>query len=151
MEDYAAGDDEFAIAATENAIRISEQERLLLGSSLRSHFSKPLPFYPEPIVKKSHWDHVREEMRWLAGDYVRERKWRYAFSKMQAHTITYFSIRQKTARKFAFDSIKSRIDNDHITEQESAIISKKDTALRISDEVLTYWKKIHKVFSTIRQ
>ena len=61
MEDCAIGDDEFDIAAVENAFRICNQERLLLGSYLRSSVSKPLPFYPEPDIKKSHWDHVREE------------------------------------------------------------------------------------------
>ena len=86
MEDCAIGDDEFDIAAVENAFRICNQERLLLGSYLRSSVSKPLPFYPEPDINKSHWDHVREEMRWLAGDYIRERKWRYVFSK--SHNFT---------------------------------------------------------------
>ena len=53
MEDCAIGDDEFDIAAVENAFRICNQERLLLGSYLRSSVSKPLPFYPEPDIKKA--------------------------------------------------------------------------------------------------
>ena len=77
MEGCAAGDDEIDITVIENAFRIYNQEKLLLGSYLRSSFSNPLPLYPEPDINKSHWDHVREEMRWLAGDYIRERKWRY--------------------------------------------------------------------------
>jgi len=133
MEDCAIGDDEFDIAAVENAFRICNQERLLLGSYLRSSVSKPLPFYPEPDIKKSHWDHVREEMRWLAGDYIRERKWR-----------------QKTARKFAFDLNKGRMENGQNTEQQSKV-SQKDIAGRISREVLSYWKKIHKVIEWRRR
>ncbi|CAL6305641.1 unnamed protein product [Bathycoccus prasinos] len=127
MEGCAAGDDEIDITVIENAFRIYNQEKLLLGSYLRSSFSKPLPLYPEPDINKSHWDHVREEMRWLAGDYIRERKWR-----------------QKTARKFIFDSNKSRLENVHNTEQHGKT-SKKDVAGGISGEVLSYWKKIHKV------
>ncbi|CAL6308932.1 unnamed protein product [Bathycoccus prasinos] len=127
MEGCAAGDDEIDITVIENAFRIYNQEKLLLGSYLYSSFSKPLPLYPEPDINKSHWDHVREEMRWLAGDYIRERKWR-----------------QKTARKFIFDSNKSRMENVHNTEQHGKT-SKKDVAGGISGEVLSYWKKIHKV------
>ncbi len=57
-------------------------------------------------------------------------------------------IRQKTARKFAFDLNKGRMENGQNTEQQSKV-SQKDIAGRISREVLSYWKKIHKVFSSI--
>ena len=38
--------------------------------------TKPMPSFPEPARNKVHWDHLLEEMRWLAGDFVRERKFR---------------------------------------------------------------------------
>ena len=41
---------------------------------------KALPYFPEPKSNKSHWSHLLEEMRWLSGDFDRERKWRYYFT-----------------------------------------------------------------------
>jgi len=41
---------------------------------------KALPYFPEPMLSKSHWSHLLEEMRWLSGDFNRERKWRYYFT-----------------------------------------------------------------------
>ena len=38
--------------------------------------TKPLPYFPEPTPNKTHWFHALEEMSWLAGDFIRERKWR---------------------------------------------------------------------------
>ena len=64
--------------ALERAFKIREQEDLLLSICPRPSISKPLPVFPEPVIKKCHTDHLLEEMRWLAGDYVRERKWRHA-------------------------------------------------------------------------
>jgi hypothetical protein len=63
----------------ETASMLYDHEKLVLSLCLDRNISKPLPIYPEPGVRKAHWDHVREEMHWLAGDYFRERKWRYVF------------------------------------------------------------------------
>jgi hypothetical protein len=47
------------------AIQEATREKLLLPAGI-----------PEPPTRKAHWDHVLEEMSWLAKDFERERKWR---------------------------------------------------------------------------
>ena len=63
------------------AIQEATREKLLLPAGIRLSeerlTTKPLPRFPEPPTRKAHWDHVLEEMSWLAKDFERERKWRY--------------------------------------------------------------------------
>ena len=41
-----------------------------------------------PQRQKTQWDFVLEEMRWLASDFIEERKWKRASSSTIAHAIT---------------------------------------------------------------
>jgi len=62
------------------AYEIASDERDLANAEhitrTDSFARKPLPLFPEPSRNKVHWEHMLEEMSWLAKDFVRERKWR---------------------------------------------------------------------------
>jgi len=61
------------------ALELAEDE-VVLSNAERSVpieiYTKPLPLFPEPYRNKVHWEHLLEEMAWLAKDFVRERKFR---------------------------------------------------------------------------
>ena len=64
-------------------------ERKQLNSfpnELYRHEQKPLP-----CRRKTHWDYVLEEMRWLATDFIEERKWKAANGRSMASAVqSYF-------------------------------------------------------------
>ena len=49
--------------------------------------TKPQPHFPEPARNKTHWDHLLEEMKWLSGDFVRERKFRHKLARKAAYAV----------------------------------------------------------------
>ena len=74
---YATASDERDLANAEHLTRAD------------SFAGKPLPLFPEPSRNKVHWEHMLEEMSWLAKDFVRERKWRYACTvSLTLHELT---------------------------------------------------------------
>lgn len=40
-----------------------------------------------PRRRKTHWDFVLEEMRWIATDFIEERKWKLAFGKSLSESL----------------------------------------------------------------
>ncbi|SPO44566.1 related to Chromatin modification-related protein EAF1 [Moesziomyces antarcticus] len=40
-----------------------------------------------PVVRKAHWDHLLEEMKWLQTDFREERRWKMAVAFQLAHEI----------------------------------------------------------------
>ena len=40
-----------------------------------------------PIEKKTHWDYLLDEMRWLQTDFREERKWKIAVAYELAHQV----------------------------------------------------------------
>ena len=79
MEDIETSSHNQTRGTLDYTVKIRKQEDLLFNLFPRPSISKPLPIFPEPGFKKCHTDHLLEEMRWLAGDYARERKWRHAY------------------------------------------------------------------------
>ncbi|PWN48969.1 hypothetical protein IE53DRAFT_370153, partial [Violaceomyces palustris] len=52
-----------------------------------------------PVVRKSHWDHLLEEMKWLQTDFREERRWKVAVAYQLAHEVlTWHRARTPTAR-----------------------------------------------------
>ena len=49
------------------------------------HQIPPSPYFPSRV--KTHWDYVLEEMRWLATDYIEERKWKRVQARVRSETI----------------------------------------------------------------
>ena len=92
--------------------------------------TKPQPKFPEPLRNKTHWDHLLEEMRWLSGDFVRERK-----------------FRQKLARRAAYAVQKSDLDLESrvIKRARDETIAQRKTARNVGNEVMRFWMKVEKV------
>ena len=96
----------------------------------RPPLMKPVPPFPEPHRNKTHWDHLLEEMKWLAGDFVRERK-----------------FRAKLARKSVYAVARSNLDlESRVIKRESDLLNaQRKTARNIGNEVMHFWIKIEKV------
>ena len=92
--------------------------------------TKPQPHFPEPARNKTHWDHLLEEMKWLSGDFVRERKFRH-----------------KLARKAAYAVARSNLDLESrvIKRAQDEAAAQRKTARNIANEVMHFWIKIEKV------
>jgi E1A-binding protein p400 len=95
----------------------------------RPPLMKPVPPFPEPHRNKTHWDHLLEEMKWLAGDFVRERK-----------------FRAKLARKSVYAVARSNLDlESRVIKRESDLLNaQRKTARNIGNEVMHFWIKIEK-------
>ena len=120
-------------AALAEARRIHYEEEVLDRSYdivTRPPRTKPMPSFPEPSRNKTHWDHLLEEMKWLAGDFVRERKFRMKLAKKAAHAVARSNLDLESR------VIKRRLD-------EAAAARKK--ARRVASEVMQFWIKIEKV------
>ena len=98
----------------------------------RAPRTKPQPHFPEPRRNKTHWDHLLEEMRWLAGDFVRERK---------------FVKRAKLARKAAHAVARSNLDLESrvVKRAQDELIAARKTARNVANEVMHFWIKVEKV------
>ena len=72
---------------------------------LISSSSSPVPIWENPRGppnlpprRKTHWDTVLEEMRWMATDFIEEQKWKYATCRilsMQASAVVSSSQKKK--------------------------------------------------------
>ena len=89
--------------------------------------TKPQPKFPEPPRNKTHWDHLLEEMRWLSGDFVRERKFRQKLARRAAHAV----------QKSDLD-LESRVVK---RARDEAILQRK-TARNVGNEVMRFWMKV---------
>mmetsp|Transcript_2276 Transcript_2276/g.7559 ORF Transcript_2276/g.7559 Transcript_2276/m.7559 type:complete len:1035 (+) Transcript_2276:138-3242(+) len=116
------------------AIQEATREKFLLAAGVRLSeerlTTKPLPRFPEPPTRKAHWDHVLEEMSWLAKDFERERKWRYNAGRRYS----------TAAARRAICSAQERSEKSERSQQLS-----RKLAARVAREVVTFWNKINKV------
>ena len=92
--------------------------------------TKPMPSFPEPPRNKVHWEHLLEEMRWLAGDFVRERK-----------------FRAKLARKAAYAVARSNLDLESrvIKRAHDEHANQRKVARHVANEIMHFWIKVEKV------
>lgn len=87
-------------------------------------------FKKEPEKNKTHWDVLIEEMKWMQGDFDRERKMK---------------------KKFAFDmakAAKKSLDGRHLEVEKNIKRQEQDLKRRtllIARSVNNYWKKIEKL------
>jgi hypothetical protein len=82
-------------------------------------FGKEVSVLPNkfPQRRKTHWDYLLEEMRWLATDFVEERKWKASSGRLlSAAVLSHYS----TLRKAAEDKDKAAAakDKEKIGERE---------------------------------
>ncbi|CBQ70897.1 conserved hypothetical protein [Sporisorium reilianum SRZ2] len=55
-----------------------------------------------PVVRKAHWDHLLEEMKWLQTDFREERRWKMAVAFHLAHEVAAWHRARTTAERAAF-------------------------------------------------
>lgn len=108
----------------------SKGPRSKLDHDTRARRQKALEAPREPPRRKTHWDHVLEEMVWLSKDFESERKWKLA-----------------QAKKVAVRASKGMLD--HATRGEKKVKEEEQRlrkiALNISKDVKKFWMKIEKL------
>lgn len=55
-----------------------------------------------PVVRKSHWDHLLEEMKWLQTDFREERRWKMTVAFHLAHEVAAWHRARSAAERAAF-------------------------------------------------
>lgn len=84
----------------------------------------------EPDKRKTHWDYLLDEMRWLAEDFALERRWKKAMAKKISTAILKY-FREK--------------NRDENVEEKEILKQNRRTAQFICREVMQFWKNISKV------
>ena len=111
---------------------MEEEEKVLAqAQKIRQDLARmKLPASHEPKKQKTHWDHLLQEMVWLAKEFQKERRWKIQSAKRLAGS----------AQRSNMD-LESRII---IREKEEEKAAKKRAAW-IAKEVMGLWNKAHKV------
>uniref|UniRef100_V5ERZ9 Vacuolar import and degradation protein 21 n=2 Tax=Kalmanozyma brasiliensis (strain GHG001) TaxID=1365824 RepID=V5ERZ9_KALBG len=55
-----------------------------------------------PVVRKAHWDHLLEEMKWLQTDFREERRWKMTVAFHLAHEVAAWHRARTAAERAAF-------------------------------------------------
>jgi SNF2 family DNA or RNA helicase len=84
----------------------------------------------EPNKRKTHWDYLLDEMRWLAEDFALEKRWKQAMAKkLSLAVLKYF--REKTHA----ENQQQREELKRLRRQGQFICK----------EVMNFWKNMHKI------
>jgi E1A-binding protein p400 len=84
----------------------------------------------EPNKRKTHWDYLLDEMRWLAEDFLLEKRWKQTMAKkISLAVLKYFRE-------------KNQFEN---YQQREQIKFQRKQAQFISKEVMNFWKNISKI------
>jgi hypothetical protein len=92
-----------------------------------------------PKRRKSHWDYVMEEMRWLATDFVEERKWKQSTARLLASVVV--SGTGSTATSNTTSSIAANttgnpfVPQPTLKESSIAVIVETPKQIRARDQV----------------
>ncbi|KAJ4847374.1 Protein PHOTOPERIOD-INDEPENDENT EARLY FLOWERING 1 [Turnera subulata] len=108
----------------------SKGPRSKLDHETRARRQKALEAPREPRRPKAHWDHVLEEMVWLAKDFESERKWKLTQAKKVALRASKGMVDQATRGE------------KKLKEEEHRL---RKVALNISKDVKKFWIKIEKL------
>ena len=94
-----------------------------------------------PPHRKTHWDYLLDEMRWLASDFMEERKWKISLASTLSNIIT--SNKNSIVEKF-HDCKESISHAGSSCEQPtpSDIAHVKQIASAISFKVLEHWENM---------
>ena len=85
---------------------------------------------PEPPRRKVHWDHLLEEMSWLAKDFAEERKWKMALAKKVSRQVLKYHRELK-----AKEQLKVRKEEQQI----------RKLASNIARDVMGFWASMEKL------
>lgn len=89
-----------------------------------------LPKIVEPKKRKTHWDYLLDEMRWLAEDFAHEKRWKSMMSKkISLAILRYFRE-------------KNQAENQQQRDEQKRL---KKHALFVCKEVMNFWKNMHKI------
>lgn len=84
----------------------------------------------EPDKRKSHWDYLLDEMRWLAEDFALEKRWKQAMAKkISLAILKYFREKNQAESE----------------QQREEIRLLRKQAQFICREVMHFWKNMHKI------
>ncbi|KAF6138040.1 hypothetical protein GIB67_042945 [Kingdonia uniflora] len=120
-------DDELGIC---NRSMASKGPRSKLDHDTRAKRQKALEAPSEPRRRKTHWDHVLEEMVWLSKDFESERKFKLGLAKRVAVKASKLFLDQPTRGE------------KKVKEEEQRL---RKVALSISKDVKKFWAKIEKL------
>ncbi|CAF3527383.1 unnamed protein product [Rotaria sp. Silwood1] len=86
--------------------------------------------YLEPKKRKTHWDYLLDEMRWLAEDFAHEKRWKQMMAKkLSLAILKYFREKNQAENQQQRDEIKRL----------------RKQALFVCKEVMNFWKNMHKI------
>ncbi|MCO5588322.1 hypothetical protein L7F22_042277 [Adiantum nelumboides] len=89
-----------------------------------------------PVVRKAHWDHLLEELKWMQTDFKEERRWKIAVAFKLASAAREY-VRAKSPQARARLTIRTRPVR-HLEERDMEIDSKEeqvdDNAVNASEE-----------------
>ncbi|XP_042513855.1 protein PHOTOPERIOD-INDEPENDENT EARLY FLOWERING 1 isoform X3 [Macadamia integrifolia] len=108
----------------------SKGPRYKVDHETRTRRQKALEAPREPHRRKTHWDHVLEEMVWLSKDFESERKWKLSQAKKVAIRASKNTLDQATRGE------------KKVKEEEQRL---RKVALNISKDVKKFWMKIEKL------
>jgi E1A-binding protein p400 len=84
----------------------------------------------EPKKRKTHWDYLLDEMRWLAEDFAHEKRWKQMMAKkLSLAILKYFREKNQAENQQQRDEIKRL----------------RKQALFVCKEVMQFWKNMHKI------
>lgn len=84
----------------------------------------------EPKKRKTHWDYLLDEMRWLAEDFAHEKRWKQMMAKkLSLAILKYFREKNQAENQQQRDEMKRL----------------RKQALFVCKEVMTFWKNMHKI------
>jgi SNF2 family DNA or RNA helicase len=84
----------------------------------------------EPKKRKTHWDYLLDEMRWLAEDFAHEKRWKQMMAKkLSLAILKYFREKNQAETQQQRDEIKRL----------------RKQALFVCKEVMSFWKNMHKI------
>jgi hypothetical protein len=84
----------------------------------------------EPTKRKTHWDYLLDEMRWLAEDFELEKRWKQAMAKkLSLAVLKYF---------------RDKIQTENQQQREEFKRLRKQAQFTCK-EVMNFWKNMHKL------
>jgi SNF2 family DNA or RNA helicase len=84
----------------------------------------------EPNKRKTHWDYLLDEMRWLAEDFLLEKRWKQAMAKKLSLAVLKYFREKNQAENY---------------QQREQIKRLRKQAQFICKEVMNFWRNIHKI------
>ena len=84
----------------------------------------------EAKKRKTHWDYLLDEMRWLAEDFAHEKRWKQMMAKkLSLAILKYFREKNQAENQQQRDELKRL----------------RKQALFVCKEVMMFWKNMHKI------